>query len=160
MMRGIMSSACLGLVIVSRLARLLFDRLIAALFLSSVPYSGPRPPGPPAAAAVCAPPPPHPPRPLKIRDEADPFSMELGVTEKGHIVRVVEVIIQRGQWRFDLLPNCAGYDSTRKPPPHGVGFFWVLKERQRPRPPVINPEILSVYPSKLPFPAIHVEIIS
>ncbi|CAM9746584.1 unnamed protein product, partial [Ectocarpus sp. 13 AM-2016] len=33
--------------------------------------------------------------PLKIRDEADPFSMELGVTEKGHIVRVLE---RSGLW--------------------------------------------------------------
>lgn len=30
-------------------------------------------------------------RPLKIRDEADPFSMELGVTSKGDILRVLEV---------------------------------------------------------------------
>ena len=30
-------------------------------------------------------------RPLKVRDEADPFSMDLGVTEKGDLVKVLEV---------------------------------------------------------------------
>lgn len=28
---------------------------------------------------------------LKIREEADPFSMDLGTLEKGHIVKVLEV---------------------------------------------------------------------
>ena len=30
-------------------------------------------------------------RPLKIRDEADPYSFEIGVTEEGDIVKVLEV---------------------------------------------------------------------
>ena len=32
-----------------------------------------------------------PPRPLKIREEADPFSLDLGVLQKGGIVKVLEV---------------------------------------------------------------------
>lgn len=33
------------------------------------------------------------PRPLKIREEADPFSLDVGVMEKGGIVKVLEVCI-------------------------------------------------------------------
>lgn len=31
-------------------------------------------------------------RPLKIREEADPFSLDMGVLEKGNIVKVLEVL--------------------------------------------------------------------
>lgn len=30
-------------------------------------------------------------RPLKIREEADPYSLDVGVLEKGHLVKVLEV---------------------------------------------------------------------
>lgn len=40
-------------------------------------------------------------RPLKIREEADPFSLDMGVMEKGSIVRVLEV---RQAFAIDCCP--------------------------------------------------------
>lgn len=52
-------------------------------------------------------------RPLKIRDEADPFSLDIGVASKGDVVRVLEVreastgfscLLWRRWWSWWSLP--------------------------------------------------------